>query len=295
MTPYLLPTHGTLVAFTCRWDVSLPLGISLPPDATVEERALLEAALRAWEDTIGVRFLETERHRASIDVSFVGSTGTEANAPGTEFAGQTIADCRVRGDEGEWRTAARLDAQLVLASIKLMRRSPKDWRGHDRPLAPDELTGATLHELGHALGYQGHVRGVRGAMGVEREIVARVGRRVLAGEGMGASAVQRLYALPSGTVLRREAVSAVRTEWADDLAALGRAQGFAGPFVRVGDREGRVFWVSPGGAEAGVQVPAPVRTLADPARLVLLVEPRAKALLRPPSGRVEPAAPIPSP
>jgi hypothetical protein len=107
--------------------------------------------------------------------------------------------------------------------------------------------------------------------------------------------VQRLYALPSGTLLRRETVSAVRTEWADALAEVGRAQDFAGPFVRVGDREARVFWVSPGGPEVGVQVPAPVRTLADPARLVVLVEPRAKALLRPPSGRVEPAAPTPSP
>jgi len=297
LTPYLLPTRGVLVAFTCRWDPSLPLGVSLPPDASPEEQALLESALRAWEGTgIGVRFVPVPRHQAAIDVSFIASTGTEANVPGTEFAGQTLADCRVRGGEEAWRTADRLDAELVLASIRLMRRSPKDWRGHDRPLSPEELVGAMLHELGHALGYQGHVRGVRGVMGVEREIVARVGRRVLAGEGLGASAVKRLYALPSGTVLRRSPVSAVRTEPADALAALGAARGLAGPFARVGDREARIFWVEPGGSELGVQVPEPARTLGAAERLVVLVEPKARSALRGGSdGAPEPRGRAPGP
>lgn len=280
VTPYLLPTRGILVSFLCRWPDGAAVSVALPQDATPDERVALEAALRAWQESgLGVRFAAAERP-ADIEIAF--PPPDDPASAGAEHAGTTLADCRVSGTESDWAGAPRLDAALVHASVTLARRTPGDVRGHDRPMTLDELTGAALHELGHALGLQGHVRRPRGVMGVERELVTQVGRRVREGGGVGVEALRALYAQPSGAVVRRIAVSPARTELADRLATLGRARGLAGPIVRVGDRAARIAWRESDagtGAELGLVAPDPRGVLREPGRLVLLPERGTRAAL----------------
>ena len=47
--PYLLPAGDALYEFLCRWSQRRAVSVSLPPEATPEERLVLEAALAAWE------------------------------------------------------------------------------------------------------------------------------------------------------------------------------------------------------------------------------------------------------
>jgi len=174
---------------------------------------------------------------------------------------------------------AALDAEIVYARIRLARRTPRDWRGRDRPLAAAELAGAAAHELGHALGLPGHVARSGSVMVRNREQVARIGASLLAGEPLREPVLRALYAAPSGHVVRRVPVSPVRTELTDTLAARARALGLRGPYVRTGDTSARIFYVPGPGQEAGFAVPDLAALRRAPERLALLPDARANALL----------------
>lgn len=270
---YVLPSEGSVTFFTCRFRTDVPVLVSLPPEASEAEASALRAALGAWEGAgLGVRFVEvTPGAPASIGLSF--APAGHWDEPG--HTGLTRADCRLRGAAA----AEPLDAEIVYARIQLSRRTPRDWRDRDRPLTAGELTGAAAHELGHALGLPGHPARSGSVMVRNREEVARIGAGILAGDLLRESALRALYALPSGAIIRRDSVSPVRTELADRLAALARAQGLAGPFARTGDRSARLFFVPGPGEEAGLGVPDLAALWRRPERLVLLPDARAKALL----------------
>jgi hypothetical protein len=125
-----------------------------------------------------------------------------------------------------------------------------------------------LHELGHALGFQGHV--ARGSSVLSRSVdtVQRVGRRVLAGHPLEAPAVRALYAVASGRVVARSRVAAARTRPFDAMQALARSRDLSGPFVRVGDRLARMAWLPGSGPPYIIWVPDVAAVLADPDRLV---------------------------
>lgn len=271
--PYVLPWQGSVTFFHCRFRTGSAIPVSLPADATEGETAAFRAALRAWEGAgLGVRFVETAPG-APASIGFVFVPAGHWDDPG--HAGLTLADCRVRGDGG----ANPLDAEIVYARVRLARRTPRDWRDKDRPLSPAELAGAAAHELGHALGMPGHATRSGSVMVRNREEVARIGAAILAGEPLRESALRALYRLPSGARVRRDAVSRARTEPLDRLAALARARGFPGPFVRTGERSARLFWMSGPGEEAGLAVPDLAALWLAPERLALVSDARANALL----------------
>jgi hypothetical protein len=154
-TPYLLPAHGTLTLFLCRWRTGLPIPVSLPSGMAPPERRAVQAALRAWESAgLGIRFVPVQAEEASLEIELVDGPVPTASGPG---GGNTIADCRLKGPGLPSAGRDALAAELEFASIRLARRTPPDARGRDRVLGLEELTGAALHELGHALGFQGHV------------------------------------------------------------------------------------------------------------------------------------------
>jgi len=90
-----------------------------------------------------------------------------------------VGDCRLATDRVD-PDAARIDAELVGATVRVARRSGPDWRGQSRPLGRDQLLGVLLHELGHALGFSGHARRGDTVMVREVDAVRRVAEAGLA-------------------------------------------------------------------------------------------------------------------
>ena len=248
--------------------------VSLPGDASARELRALRGALRAMEAAagLGVRFKEVEPARASITITLV-------DEPPERGAGTVIADCRVDPAALEPRPVDVLPAELVHAAVRIARRKPTDWRGERLEPSEGELTGAALHELGHALGFQGHVSTGSSIMTREWERVAAVGERVAAGGRFDAPTLRALYAVPSGTVVRRVSVSPWRTDLLDRMATVAQREGLAGAYVRVGDRFGRVFWRSAKGNEYGFQIANLPDVVRDPVSLVVLPEARSRRVL----------------
>jgi hypothetical protein len=256
--PYLRPVsdaeEAALELFLCRWPSGASLRVSLPADAHPDERAMLDRALRAWQAAgLGLRF-ERSAPPADIEIRFV-QEGDGSAWPRTAV---TAADCRADGRGPMARSRIWLD------------RANLDLLGRVQPLSAEELLGAALHELGHALGFQGH--GAVGPSVVVREVerVRRAGARVLAGEPLDDLTLRALYAVPQGAVVGRVPLGAERAALFASLEREARARGFRGPFVRVGDRSARFFWRNDQGREAGVVIPRWPQVVRDPEGLRLV-------------------------
>lgn len=283
-TPYVWPRDGSVAFFLCRWPDAARIPVALPLDATPDEEAMMLAALRAWESAgLGVRFERVEAGSEQLTLLLEEETVETARGEGV---GSSVVDCRLDRDPGAVAGGA-VPAEITNAIVRVARRTPKDFRRRDKALSKEQQAGIVLHELGHALGFQGHVSSGDTAMVRSRDDIPRRGAKLLRGEPLRDPTLRALYAAPSGAVLVRTPVSPARTEVLDRLAEVAAQKGLRGPFVRVGDRDGRVFWRDDEGIEYGVTVAEIGKTLRDPARLVLLPEPRARALL---DARPEPGA-----
>jgi hypothetical protein len=272
-TPYLLPSSGVVTLFLCRFTTELPVLVSLPGDASEREIRALRGALHAMQEAgLGIRFQEVEPARASITIRLVD----EPPEPG---AGRVMADCRVDPAALEPSSVDVLPAELEHADVRIARRKPPDWRGERLEPSLGELTGAALHELGHALGFQGHTSTGSSIMTREWERVAALGERVAGGGRFDAPTLRALYTVPSGTVVRRVSVSPWRTDLLDRMAIVAQREGLAGAYVRVGDRFGRIFWRSARGNEYGFQIANLLEAVRDPDSLVVLPEARSRRVL----------------
>jgi hypothetical protein len=257
--------EGGFALCLCRWETPAELPVSLPPDASPEEAALLRRALRAWEGVgLGLRFSQVPPGAERIAIRFAAED-PEAAARTSALTG---ADCRLGRPP-----------VLSHASIEL-RRTNTNVIGKPVPLDPEELFGAALHELGHALGFQGHPASGVSVVSRDRDVVRRIARRVLDGGRLDDPTLRALYRLPPGVAVGRVAAGDVaRAVWRA-LAARARTGGWDGPFVRVGDRSARLFWRDAGGGEVGIDVPrwGPVRR--GERELVLLPDAAAWRALR---------------
>lgn len=274
----MLPAAGRVTLFYCRWPDDAPIPVSLPPDATPDERRALELALRAWEGAgLGIRFLPlADGAAAAIEIRY-------ADAPIESGAGRdtgsAVVDCRIAplSQQGDAGSVVR-EARLVSARLRLARTTGGGMQ-KVRPLAPAEQAGLALHELGHALGFAGHVRRGESVMAAEVEKIPRSGRALLAGEPFRDPAVRALYRLASGAVLSRTPVEPWRTDLVDRMARLAEDNALDGPFVRVGESAGRVFWRDAKGVEYGLVVVRLREVLRDPRTIRVFPEPRARAAL----------------
>jgi hypothetical protein len=228
-TPYLLPVRDELLFFWCRWPLDAPLRVSLPRDANEYERELLDTALRAWEGVVkGLRF-EVVEGNAPIRLRFRES--------GPEGA-RTAVDCEV---EPPFDGAGPLDARLVSAQIEL-RRAERDPWGRPIDLAASELVGSAAHELGHALGLQGHAQGGRSILVRETAEVRRAGERIQDKKELREDAMAALYSLQTGTLIERRQLAQGATAETDAIAERALAQGETHVQIRVGDRAAAVRW-----------------------------------------------------
>jgi hypothetical protein len=274
--PYPLPLAGRLTFFLCRWPTEQPIPVVLPSDASADERRAIETALHAWEGAgLGLRFSEVERADAGVDIGFV--SGTVDTAAGQDTA-NTVVDCRV-APASQQRGARVEGAELVRARIRIARITNQDTQGHQRPLSAAELTGTALHELGHALGFQGHARQGDTVMVRETERIARAGKGVLAGDGFRDPSLRALYALPSGAVVASAPIDRCRTDLVDRMARVAEENHLDGPFVRVGESAGRIFWRDDKGTEYGLVIAKVREALRDPAKLLVVPESRVRGSL----------------
>ncbi|HEY5658427.1 MAG TPA: matrixin family metalloprotease [Myxococcota bacterium] len=259
-TPYLLPLDGTLTLFLCRWEPDAALRVALPGDATVRERALLERALSAWEEALpGIAF---EQVSALGDAQIALAFG----APAATRTAETGADCAV--DLDAVQQTGVLSARLLAAHVRL-RRSERDARGREMALTDEQLLGSALHELGHALGFQGHAQRGRTVMRYSVDEVRRAARRLLDGEPFRDASVAALYRVPSGSVVGRRALPDGRTEAVDRLRDAAAALRLMGPLVRVGDEAARITWRDAAGRAYDFYVPKLRDVLRDAAELTL--------------------------
>jgi len=237
-TPYLWAARDTLTLFLCRFPGDAPLRVALPADASDAERALLVRALRAWEAVVpGLRLVPVTSGEGAAGAA-PAAIRIRFREAGPEGA-RTAAECAVEPPGAQ--AGAVLDARLVAADVVLRRAEGDAW-GRPVPLSEAELLGSALHELGHALGLQGHAR--RGPSVLVRDVdaVRRAGRRVGRGEPLREDAMAALYALPSGLVIERRALAPGATRRIDAAAARARAAGREGARVRVGDGSVRIAW-----------------------------------------------------
>lgn len=256
LRPFYWPAGDRLTLLLCRWPDAARIPVVLPRDATPDERRRLEAALAAWEGAgLGIRFEHTAAlTRGGIEIELIPDM--------LAWNANTEADCVV-DPEG---SGDRLPARMAYASIQLARDDPR-------------LVGSALHELGHALGFQGHPRRGNSIMGKDKDRLLRTGERVLKGEGFDDATLAALYAVPSGTVLARWTLPPGRTEPIDRLLVVAASEGWRGPFLRAGDTEGLVSWRARRGREVRVRLRGLAVALYEPDRLVLEPAPAARRAL----------------
>ncbi len=272
--PFVWPRDGAVAWLACRFEPARPIGFVVA-GATREEATAAEAALRAWERAgLGLRFLEAPRADAQLEIAF-----GDAALPG---AGRTVADCRLDGER----------AEIARARIEIARSLAGSGRGAARALAREELLGVLAREVGHALGWMGAAP-ARDPVGARTaHDLARVGDGIRSGAAFDSPALRALYVEPSGAVLARSpAVPSAATRPLDRLAALARANGFVGPFLRAGAGAGRVYWSDPRtGDEYGAQV---FSVGPSPGHVRIALESRARRAL-PRSRDASPLAPPPA-
>jgi hypothetical protein len=257
-TPYYLPAAGHLTLFLCRWLDGATVPVSLPANATPEQRRKLEAVLGAWEDALGLSFELRELSGVGIEIRLFDDM--------LAYAANTVADCAIDVEALAAGTPDVLPARLVFASIQMARDDPR-------------LAGTALHELGHALGFQGHASRGRTVMVTATDAVRLAGERAVAGKPFDDAAVGALYAVPSGSVLARLPLARQRTSSVDRLIAIGRRRGWIGPLVRVGDEEGRIAWFDPQGRAVSLRLSGLRQALRNPSRLAIEPSARARQLL----------------
>jgi hypothetical protein len=159
-----------------------------------------------------------------------------------------------------------LPAKIVFASIHIW-RSGFDAIGRPVSYSEPVFVGNALHEFGHALGFQGHAALGGSIMVKEHDVVHRAGRKLLAGKPFADPTLQALYALPSGSVIKRAAVGKYRTDSVDRLARLASERGIAGPFVRVGDLDGFLAWRDGPETRYLLRIPQVRKALREPQTL----------------------------
>lgn len=294
LTPHPAPDGERLRLVACRFADGAAIrvtgaGPGWPVDWAERAVVALDAALPAVA-------LSTVAPRASG--AGVSSSGEPA------IRADSIEDPDAKGPAGLGDTLVRCDVSrtvsgairgiLVDAEIR-MRRRQRHWAGGVVVADREAWTAAFLHELGHALGFAGHV--ALGPSLVTRDQVElrTLARRALAAEPLVAPNVEALYALAPGRVLGEARIAPeARERWRavlDEVAAFEQARGPATAILsQVGDRAARLEWRWADGERVAVRWPRWQAELAAGQPVGFFREPRRRSVAERADGRGEASA-----
>jgi hypothetical protein len=311
MTPFPAWLEGRLLLVACRWPTASADPVRVPVLMRVEgeeTRAWLRAGVTSVDEGLASLSLElsleSEDDRvprpsaaergAESEVeegaashvaghSFHGITivGVEADTPdGPTGVADTLVVCDVSGGEG-WPARAR--GELVSAEVRI-RRARLDAIGRAQPLFAEEWVGALMHELGHALGFEGHVAHGESILVLEQGDLRAAGRRALAGRATASASLAALYHLEPGTILGAVELTSASLAWLErlmlGLQALERSGvEISGPFAGVGDRHGQLEWRSKDGRRFRIRLPQWSRQLREGAPIIAIPDAKTRAWL----------------
>jgi len=248
LAPSFWLTDEELLLFVCRWRDGEAVAV-WTEGASEPERALLERALRALEGAVpGLVFeLGSSGGPQGIEVAFedLPGDGDEGGQSSALASGDTTADCRVDDVLGGPLLGDPLEARLESASVRV-RRSRLDALGRIVPLERVELFAALLHELGHAIGYAAHAARGKTVMRLAPSEVRLQARPVLEGRRLDDPTLAALYAMPSGTVVRRDPLPEEARVMALVFTDLARREHWGTARSRAGQRSAEIWWGEPG-------------------------------------------------
>ncbi len=272
LTPYPALQGGAVKLISCRWPATRPIRVRLRVSG---ER--YDWARRAVESlSRGSSQLQLEILSEAWDVSDsaalidVVEVASEDEA-GPQGAGDTLVSCDVSsGPQAALGTLTR--AEIAMRSVV------RDGLDRPVPLSAEEWTGAFMHELGHALGFQGHVRSGESVLVLDQDRLRVVGRRALSGAAWRDDTLEALYLLEGGRLLGWREIAPQTQHWLDAVEAQLGGRGI-GPSASVGDRNARLEWKTEEGIVLRLQFPEWLRQLNEWRSLLAFPSPETRALL----------------
>lgn len=277
LVPYPAPHARGIHLVLCRWPSRAPIPVRLHLEADRREQAARAlASLAAGAQGGSFRF----------DIDAAPETAAAPPAPGIDIHG--IADARAPGPTGIGDTRVACDVgersaigfgQLRHAEIR-MRSSRLDQIDERIEVAADEWTGALMHEIAHALGFQGHPRIGTSILLRDEAHLRRAGRSALAGEAWHDATLEALYRLAPGRVVgERNLTDEALRAW-ERIRVLARREGARRLVASVGDRNARLEWRRPDGDALRLHLPFWARQLRGRDRLVAFPGTRTGRRLR---------------
>ncbi len=272
LTPYPAPQGGAVKLITCRWPTTRPIRVRLRLSGERYDwaRRAVESLSRG---SIGLELEILSEPRELPDsarlIEVVEVASEDEAGPGG--VGDTLVSCDVSsGSQTALGTLRRAEIE--------MRSVARDGLDRPVPLSAEEWTGAFMHELGHALGFQGHVRSGQSVLVLDRDRLRAAGRLALSGAAWRDDTLAALYLLESGRLLGWREISSQTQHWLDALETRLGGRGI-GPWASVGDRSAQLEWKTEEGIALRLRFPDWLRQLNEQRSLIAVPSPETRAWL----------------
>ncbi|MBY0400338.1 hypothetical protein K2X89_08590, partial [Myxococcota bacterium] len=226
-------------------------------------------AFSGFLDRLGLAARQVDAGPAEIEITAFASEGPEL----PEGLGDTLVECDV-APRSSSESDPSVRGQIRRAEVRL-RRSGRDAAGRLRIADDAAWAGALLHELGHALGFEGHVAAGSSILVRDEHALRGRGRAVLRGEPFADATLEALHRLEPGRRLGVRRLRAVDADWVRAIRALDRRYRAAGRervavIASVGDREARWSLQYADGARLVLRFPGWPERLRAGGELVVL-------------------------
>ena len=273
LTPYPALLDGEIALITCRY--AFPGAIRVRGGGPGWPPTWAHEALGGFEAGIpGVAFVELEVADPRPAEIVIRSL-EEATAEGPRGLADTLTECDVRPagsttggrSDGVRSGRGKVRGVLLRSEVRIRRTQPGVGQRVHRATR-EEWTAALLHELGHALGFVGHVTSGRSVLTRDEFLLREFARRAIRGEAVRMPSLEALYAVEPGRVLGRAdlapearvALSRFRRRLDEMVALLGEGSGAR---ASAGDRSALLVWRWPSGETLRLHFPAWRRQLRE--------------------------------
>lgn len=242
------------------------------------------AGVRAMDERLAAIRLEradAQPARSSAGPLVEARTVVGDDDRGPSGLGDTLTECDV-SPISERDASPR--GVLTRAEVR-MQRGGRNEIGHFVEATPEEWVGAFMHELGHAVGFSGHVAAGRSVLVRDQHRLRSIGRAALAGQSQPDPTLTALYALAPGTSLGRVEPSQQAARSIEQLERIIAARSHQGDGVRlvvasVGDEEARLSWRFDQSEPLGLRFPRWRRDLAEGRSVDAIADRAARRAIR---------------